>query len=78
MWLTGLLAGFTGCVSYPNFTGSILAVIGKINASGASPTIPVKLPTNRSLACLIGSVQGVTISGNTLSLSRAAVLQMGN
>lgn len=54
-----------------------VASIGSLNASGASAPVPLKVPNQASLACLIGAIQGVAISGAKLELSRAVLAQLG-
>jgi hypothetical protein len=70
-------AGFAGCVAYPNFLGSILVSIGKLNTSGSSVIVPIPMPTQTIYACAIGVVQGVAISGAKLELSNAVLVQLG-
>jgi hypothetical protein len=70
-------AGFAGCVAYPNFLGSILVGIGKLNTSGSSVIVPIPMPTQTIHACAIGVVQGVAISGAKLELSNAVLVQLG-
>jgi hypothetical protein len=71
------IAGFPGCIVYPDLAASILVGIGKLDSSGSSATINVTMPTSTSLGCGIGVVQGVAISGAKLELSAAALAQIG-
>jgi len=64
-------------VAYPNFLGSILVGIGKLNTSGSSVIVPIPMPTQPIHACAIGVVQGVAISGAKLELSNAVLVQLG-
>lgn len=69
------VAGFPGCVAYPALATSLLVGIGKLNATGASNTVRITMPN--SPVCLVGVIQGVTMSGTKLELSSAILAQLG-
>ena len=69
---------FPGCIAYPDLTTAILVGIGRLDSTGSSGTVNVTMPTSTSLGCLVGVIQGVSLSATNLELSGAIIAQLGN
>lgn len=66
---------FPGCFAYPDLATALLVGIGKLDSTGSSATLNLTIPN--SPGCVIGVVQGVTMSGAKLELSPAILAQLG-